>query len=114
MQFLHQTARVALIGISAFLASAIVTTPTALARQAAAVASGDAHSEGDIRKVDKAGGQRTMRHAELTNLAMAALTMAFKVKHAAMLEQVTVADKVRFAAERGGGALTVMAIETAQ
>ena len=42
---------------------------------------------------------------------MPAHTMVFQVKDPAMVEQVKVGDKVRFSAEKLGGAFTVTQIE---
>ena len=42
---------------------------------------------------------------------MAPMTMVFRVKDAAMLDQVKAGDKVRFAAERINGALTVVQLQ---
>ena len=74
----------------------------------------DDKSVGEIRKVDKDAGQLTIKHGELKNLGMQAMTMVFKVKDPAMLEKVKAGDKVRFVADKVGGALTVTAIEPAQ
>ncbi len=68
-------------------------------------------SEGEIRKVDKDAGKLTIRHGELKSLSMAPMTMVFRVKDKAMLEQVAAGDKVRFTAERVEGMLTVTALE---
>jgi Cu/Ag efflux protein CusF len=43
---------------------------------------------------------------------MPPMTMVFQVKDTAMLDQVKVGDKVRFAADKVGGAYTVMKIES--
>lgn len=68
-------------------------------------------SEGEIKKVDKDGGKLTIKHGELKNIGMPGMTMVFRTKDAAMLEQVKQGDKVRFVAEKVDGALTVTAIE---
>ena len=68
-------------------------------------------SEGEVRKIDKEAGKITLRHGELKNLSMAPMTMVFRVKDAAMLDQVKAGDKVRFAAERINGALTVVQLQ---
>ena len=69
-------------------------------------------SEGEIRKVDKDGAKLTIKHGALVNLAMPAMTMVFRVRDPAMLEQVAIGDQVRFVAGKVGGALTVMTLET--
>lgn len=68
--------------------------------------------DGEIRKVDKDAAKLTIKHAELPNLGMMPMTMVFRVQDKAMLGQVAAGDKVRFAAEKVGGALTVTALET--
>jgi Cu(I)/Ag(I) efflux system periplasmic protein CusF len=67
--------------------------------------------DGEIRKVDKDGAKLTIKHAELPNLGMMPMTMVFRVQDKAMLDQVAAGDKVRFAADKVGGALTVTALE---
>ena len=67
--------------------------------------------DGEIRKVDKEAAKLTIKHAELSNLGMPAMTMVFKVQDKAMLTQVAAGDKVRFAADKVEGALTVTAID---
>lgn len=76
-----------------------------------AAASGAAMTEGEIRKVDKDAGKITIRHAELKNLDMPAMTMVFQVKDKAMLDQVKTGDKVNFVADKVDGKFTVTQIE---
>jgi len=70
-----------------------------------------AKSEGEIRKVDSATRKITIKHGELKNLDMPAMTMVFQVKDPAMIEQVKPGDKVIFRADKIDGAFTVMEIE---
>ena len=77
-------------------------------------AADSAMAEGEIRKVDKGAKKITIRHGELKNLDMPPMTMVFQVKDPAMLDKVKAGDKVKFQAEKVGGALTVMSIEAAQ
>ena len=81
-----------------------------LAASAGAIAS-PPMIDGEIRKVDKEAAKLTIRHAELKHLDMPAMTMVFKVGDKAMLGQVAAGDKVRFSADKVGGALTVTALE---
>lgn len=69
-------------------------------------------SEGEIRKVDKDNGKLTIRHGELKNLKMPAMTMVFRVKDRTMLDAVKAGDKVAFVAEDVSGQLTVTHLET--
>nr|WP_315396943.1 copper-binding protein [uncultured Duganella sp.] len=81
------------------------------ARQASAPVTQAAMSEGEIIKADKEAGKFTIKHGELKNLGMPAMTMVFKAQDPAMLDKVKQGDKVRFVAEKMGGALTVTSIE---
>ena len=74
---------------------------------------GAAMTGGEVRKVDKDARKITIRHEPLRNLDMPAMTMVFQVKDPAMLDQVKAGDKVKFQAEKIGGAFTVTKIEQA-
>ena len=71
-------------------------------------------SDGEIRKVDKETKKLTIKHGPLANLDMPAMTMVFRVKDPAMLDQVKQGDKVKFVAEKEGGAYVVTQIESAK
>jgi Cu/Ag efflux protein CusF len=71
-------------------------------------------AEGEIRKVDKDAKKITIKHGPLQKLEMPAMTMVFQVKDLAMLEQVKAGDKIKFEAEKIGGAFTVTKIEPAK
>ncbi|NMG73801.1 copper-binding protein [Aromatoleum diolicum] len=71
-------------------------------------------SDGTVRKVDKAAGKITIAHGPLENLGMPAMTMAFRVGDAAMLDKVKAGDKIRFVAERVDGVFSVKQLEMAQ
>ena len=78
-----------------------------------AAASGDM-AEGEIRKVDMDTKKITIKHGEIKNLDMPGMTMVFQVKDPAMLEKVKTGDKVRFKAEKAGGAIVVTDIQPAR
>jgi Cu/Ag efflux protein CusF len=80
---------------------------------AGAAPPGAALSDGEVRKVDKDAKKITLKHGPLQKLDMPAMTMVFQVKDPAMLDQVKVGDKVKFEAEKVGGAFTVTRIEPA-
>jgi Cu(I)/Ag(I) efflux system periplasmic protein CusF len=69
---------------------------------------------GVVSNVNKAAGKVTIKHGAIKNLDMPPMTMVFRVKEAAMLEQLKEGDTIRFSAERIGGALTVMQFEKIQ
>jgi Cu/Ag efflux protein CusF len=71
-------------------------------------------SDGEIRKVDKEANKLTIRHGPLENLGMPAMTMVFQVKDSAMLDSVRTGDKVKFVADKDGGAYVVTRIEVAK
>lgn len=81
---------------------------------AALPALADDMTEGVIRKVNKDAQKLTIKHGEIKHLDMPAMTMVFQVKDPAMLDQVKAGDKVRFAVESKGGAMTVTKIEPAK
>ncbi len=65
-------------------------------------------SDGEVRKVDKEAGTLTLRHGRIENLDMPGMTMVFRVADPSMLETLKEGDKIRFAADRLNGALTVI------
>ena len=67
-----------------------------------------------MRKVDKDAGKITLRHGEIKHLDMPAMTMVFQVRDKAMLDKVKAGEKVRFAADKIGGAFTITEIESAK
>ena len=70
-------------------------------------------SEGEVRKVDRSAKKITIRHGPLANLDMPPMTMVFQVRDPAMLARVKAGDKVKFEAEKVGGAFVVTRIEPA-
>lgn len=67
--------------------------------------------EGEVRKVDRDAKKITIKHGPMPSLGMPAMTMVFQVKDPAMLERVKAGDKVKFQAEKLGGAFTVTKIQ---
>ena len=72
--------------------------------------SGDAMAEGVVRKVDKEAGKLTIKHGAIPAMDMPAMTMVYRVKDPAMLDQVKPGDQVSFAMEKIGGQFTVTRI----
>jgi Cu(I)/Ag(I) efflux system periplasmic protein CusF len=71
-------------------------------------------ADGEIRKVDMDNKKITIKHGEIKNLDMPGMTMVFQVKDPAMLITVKTGDKVRFKAEKSGGAIVVTEIQPAK
>lgn len=90
----------------------LITTALALVT-AAALAADLPPADGEVRRVNPAGQEITLRHGDIKNLDMPPMTMVFKVKDAALLEKVKAGDKVRFTADKINGAYTVLSIEPA-
>ena len=78
---------------------------------AAQIAQAAALSDGEVRKVDKDARKITIKHGPLENLDMPAMTMVFQVKDPGMLDQLKAGDRVKFRAEKTGGAYIVTKIE---
>ncbi len=81
---------------------------------AAASAAAAPTSDGEVRKVDKEQGKLTLKHGPIANLDMPGMTMVFKVADRKLLDAVKAGDKVKFAADKVNGVLTVTAIEVAK
>jgi Cu/Ag efflux protein CusF len=68
-------------------------------------------TDGEVRKVDKSSGKLTIRHGEIRNLEMPAMTMVFTAKDPAMLDGLKEGDKIKFTADKVDGVYTVIAVE---
>jgi Cu/Ag efflux protein CusF len=84
------------------------------AQPAAAAPATEPLADGEVLKVDKGAGKLTLRHGPIPSLDMPKMTMVFRVKDPAMLDQVKAGDRVRFAADKIGGQYTVVGIEPAK
>ena len=70
-----------------------------------------AATDGEVRKVDKSAGKLTIRHGEIRNLEMPAMTMVFTAQDPAMLDGLKEGDKIKFTADKLNGVYTVTAVE---
>lgn len=68
-------------------------------------------TDGEIRKIDKDNKKITIKHGEIKSLDMPAMSMVFQVKDPVMFEKLKVGDKVKFVAEKSGGAIVVTHIQ---
>ena len=71
-------------------------------------------TDAEVRKVDKDAKKITLKHGEIKNLEMPAMTMVFQVKDPVLLDKVKVGDKVKFKAEKAAAGYTVSEIEVAK
>lgn len=79
-----------------------------------AAASASELTNGEVRRIDKARGSVVLKHGEIKNLNMGAMTMTFKLQDPAMAEQLAAGDKVQFSAIQKGDDLIVTSIRKAQ
>lgn len=70
--------------------------------------------DGQVQKIDPAQGKVTLRHAPIKNLDMDAMTMVFRVQDPEQLKGLKAGDKVKFAADRVNGSITIIKIEKAK
>jgi len=71
-------------------------------------------ADGEIRKVDKDAGKLTIKHGPIPSMDMPPMTMVYRVKDPAMLDQVKPGDRVKFSMESIGGQYTVTRLGTAK
>lgn len=77
----------------------------------ATVAMAQATITGEVKKIDEAAGKITLKHGAAKSLGMdEPMTMVYRVKDPAMLQQVKVGDKVEFEAEEAAAGYTVTKI----
>ena len=105
-----------LAGATAAIASTHASAPMIKedGKKAMPMAASTDMTEGEIRKVDIKTKKVTIKHGAMKNLDMPGMTMVFQVKDPALLDKVKVGDKVKFEAQKLGGALTVTRIEAAK
>lgn len=89
------------------LAAMPVTTSFAQQPAAAASTVNDDMTAGEVRKVDKDSKKITIKHAEIKNLDMPAMTMVFQVKDVTILDKVNAGDKVKFKVMKTDGGLVI-------
>lgn len=101
----------------AIIAITFVFSQSAMAQQPAATktvaAPASALAEGLVKKTDKARGTVTLAHGALPN-GMPPMTMAYRVKDKAWLDQLKPGQKIRFATDPADGGMTVTKIDLAK
>ncbi len=89
----------------------ILAAAFALALLSGEASAQSASADGEIRKIDAKAGRVIIKHGDWKGMEMQAMTMAFRVRDAALLSGLKVADTVRFAIEKDGADFIVTAIE---
>ncbi|MEX0405791.1 copper-binding protein [Aquibium sp. LZ166] len=77
----------------------------------ATIAAAQEYTAGEVTKIDAAQKKLTIKHGELANLDMPAMTMVFVVAEDSMIEEVKVGQKIEFTADRVNGRITVTDIK---
>ena len=89
----------------------MLATSAALVMFASSALAQSASADGEIRKLDVNGSRVIIKHGDWQGMQMGAMTMAFKVRQAALLDGLKVNDKVHFAIQKDGSDYVVTAIE---
>lgn len=110
LRFLAAACALAL-GTAPVLAASTHSHSTAPAHASAAAAIDAITGTGVVRNVDAAHGKVTLQHEPIERLGWPAMTMAFQVRDAKLLEGLAPGKKVRFAFVRQGPAYVITAIE---
>ena len=89
------------------------TTPAAAAVSMPSADAAAVMTTGEITRVDARNGKLTIRHAEIKNLDMPAMTMVFALAESAKPAAIKAGDKVLFHAEEKEGTLIITRIQPA-
>ena len=73
-----------------------------------------AMTDGQVQKIDQSEAKITLKHVPIKNLDMDGMTMAFRVQDPAMLKGLKAGDRVKFAADRVNGQITIIKLEKAK
>jgi len=71
-------------------------------------------TNGQVQKIDTEQGKVTLRHEAIKNLDMDSMTMVFRVQNPEMLKGLKAGDRVKFAADRVNGQITIIKMEKAK
>lgn len=62
----------------------------------------EASASGEVRRLDAEAGKITIKHGEISDLELPAMTLVYKIDPA-LLADIKPGDKVKFTAKRDGG-----------
>jgi Cu/Ag efflux protein CusF len=88
-----------------------ITVAALFSLSAAFGAFAEEFTKGVVNKVDAKAKKVTIKHEDLKNLDMPAMTMVFRVEDSALLEKLKEGSNVEFVAERVNGKLTVTQVK---
>lgn len=69
----------------------------------------EASASGEVRRLDAEAGKITIKHGEISDLELPAMTLVYKIDPA-LLANIKPGDKVKFTAKRDGGDYVVTKI----
>ncbi|MCH4224224.1 MULTISPECIES: copper-binding protein [Alcaligenes] len=69
----------------------------------------EASASGEVRRLDAEAGKITIKHGEISDLELPAMTLVYKIDPA-LLADIKPGDKVKFTAKRDGGDYVVTKI----
>jgi Cu(I)/Ag(I) efflux system protein CusF len=95
----------------AFQAGAQDSHQHAGTKAAAPAAAKAALFDGEVRSVDKVKGEVMIKHGPIPKLDMSAMTMGYRLKDKAMLDQLKPGDKIKFDAAVIGRVFTITRLE---
>jgi Cu(I)/Ag(I) efflux system protein CusF len=113
MKFAHSLTVSAILAVAALTSAAsFAQTPTNPGKSGAVKPDTPKDiTEGEIRKVDKDAGKLTIKHGDIRNLDMPAMTMVFQVRDKATLDKLQAGDKIKFKALSENGKLVATEIQ---
>lgn len=71
-------------------------------------------TEGEVKKIDMAQGKITIKHGEIKNLDMPAMTMVFRARPVTLLNGLADGDRIEFTADKVDGQYIVTAVQKAR
>lgn len=98
------------LALASAYASAQGMSGVSMTAKPAAAAAALPFVQGEVQRVDTSNGIVVLRHADIPNLAMPAMTMGYGVTDKDLLANVKAGDKVLFQADMVKGKPTVTAI----
>ncbi|VVE81143.1 copper-binding protein [Pandoraea sputorum] len=99
------------VAASSAFAAADMNNMAMSGKPAADVDANAALTDATVKSVDTSTGMVMLAHGAMSNIAMPAMTMAYKAKDVAMAKSVHAGDKVRVRVENVGGTLTIVRMD---
>ena len=92
---------------AAFLAAMIITAPGVSAEE-------PVWTKGEVKKVDTEQGKITIKHEEIKNLDMPAMTMVFRPVDPALINEIKEGDSAEFYFVDQNGRMMVQSVKSAK